>query len=136
MILHLGVMDVPYATAGGTTTSDVAVWLENRYHVMETFFRLHGTEVAADLEKSLSDALDSLLMGAPPGIAPFGAGTSQIEQRFRDFITNKEMDGATGVPTLASLEGVSKRFKRKRGPVRPSFVDTGLYENSFRAWLD
>jgi hypothetical protein len=51
----------------------------------------------------------------------------------------KEMDrlGYPGVPTKASLDGVSHRFKNKRGaPGRPSFSDTGLYEDSFVAWID
>ena len=78
-----------------------------------------------------------MLMGAPPRTDPFAAGTSAVEQQFKSFIGAKGLDGDPGVPTLASLRGVSHRFKNRRGaPGRPSFVDTGLYLNSFKAWVD
>jgi hypothetical protein len=39
---------------------------------------------------------------------------------------------------LAALHGVSHRFKHPyaRRARRPSFIDTGLYQNSFAAWVD
>lgn len=151
LTLHLGVNDIPYVQPspkdgnkghnrppGTQTTGDVAEWLERKYHVMEIFFELHQDEVIAALEDSVGGAFESLLMGAPPSLDAFGSGSSKIEEAFRQFLDTKEMDslGYPGVPTKASLKGVNHRLKLKRGVVRPSFIDTGLYEASFHAWLD
>lgn len=149
--LHLGVIDLPYVaappagrrrkkTVGGTvTTGDVAGFLEAKYHVMEVFAELHAEDtIAPALESSLAGALESILMGAPLSIDPYGSATSAIEDRFRQFIDQKEMDalGYPGVPTRASIIGIRRRFKNRLDPGRPSFQDTGLMESSFRAWVD
>lgn len=140
-VLHLGVIDVPYTgRTRSVTTGDVAGWLEDRYHVMEVFYHQHDAFVARSLEKSLAGTMESLLMGAPATIDPFGAGTSAIEDRFKRFLSQREMErlGVPGVPTGAALRGVSHRTKsgytrgRKR---RPSFIDTGQYQADFKAWV-
>lgn len=156
MKLHLGVVDVPYVAleppgaykkrikagkhpgAGHKTTGDVADILEAKYHVMEIFWQLHEEENVRDLTVGMRDALETLMVGGPLHLDPFAEAESLIEGRFRRFLTDKEMDrlGYPGVPTKASLKGVSHRFKRKRGPARPSFVDTGLYEAAFKAWSE
>ena len=170
MILHLGVIDVPYSTAvpqsarrvaartkrgggatkpqkfsaspaGGKTTGDVAEILEAKYHVMESFAFLHEKDIAGALEETISDAFDNVLLGAPiqPGGNALAAATGDIETMFHKFISNREMDGVQpGVPTKAAQRGVSHRFKNpnaKRAP-RPSFRDRGLYDSSFKTWLD
>jgi hypothetical protein len=66
---------------------------------------------------------------------------AEIEERFKDFLSLQEMDklGVPGVPTEAAKKGKSSRFKRRRskgGAPRPSFIDTGLYQSSFKAWVD
>lgn len=138
-VLHLGVTDIPYST--GQTTGDVAEILEHKYDVMGNFVGLHEPQIAADLENSLEAEMENLLLGAPRSSDPFAGAASKIEHRFRQFLSLKEMDalGVPGVPTAASLAGYSKRFKQKqkksRGP-RPSFIDTGLYQRSFKAWVD
>lgn len=154
MILHLGVIDIPYAQApkrhqrkagtGGTqTTGDVAGWLENRYHVMEIFAEAKGDKIAAALEDSLSGALESALMGAANmnSYDPTGKAMTDIEDAFKVFLSSQEIEklGYPGVPTQAALDGVNHRLKRpyaKSNPRRPSFIDTGLYESSFKAWID
>jgi len=151
-VLHLGVIDQPYSfapepnrrrrkkvKAGTQSTGDVAGWLEARYHVMEIFYELHAEDVFAPaIANSLNGALESILMGAPITIDAYGAAAAVIEERFRQFIDQKEMDalGYPGVPTAASIRGVRRRFKRRLDPGRPSFQDTGLYEASFKAWVD
>ena len=133
MILHFGVIDIPYiqgekrlptqkqlkkwrrtskGTSQGTWTGDVAEFLEAKYHVMEVFYEVHQDEIALDLEDGLAGTLESLVMGAPPSADPFGAAASAIKARFSKFLESKEMDtlGYPGVPTKASLEGVSHRF--------------------------
>lgn len=151
-VLHLGVVDSPYneapppgkrrrkkLAAGHVTTGDVAGFLENRYHVMEVFATLHSEDtIAPALENSLAGALESVLMGAPLTLDPFGGAMSVIEDRFRQFIDSKEMDrlGYPGVPTKASIKGIRRRFKNRLDPGRPSFQDTSLYESSVRAWVE
>ena len=152
MTLHLGVVDIPYSeppspvkrgrkpkrVAAQISTGDVAGFLEAEYHVMEVFFEANAEKIVGYLEHSLAGTLEGILMGAPLGQDAFGTATSDIEERFRDFLSNKEMEalGYPGVPTQAALQGISHRFKNKRGPKpRPSFIDTGLYQASFKAWI-
>lgn len=161
-VLHLGVVDVPYdhreplttgqifemlkrgkrvtrsAVRGSPTTGDVAEILEAKYHVMEIFFELHQKDILDAIGQSLVDRIDQLGMGAPIDADAFGDATAEIYKLFQRFIDSKEMDalGIPGVPTKASLKGVSHRFKRKKGPPRPSFQDTGTYETDFASWVD
>jgi hypothetical protein len=137
--LNLGVVDVPYSNAKGVTTGDVAGFLENRYHVMEIFYEINQEKIAASLADSVAGALESVLMGGPAdSAAAFAAGTSVIEAAFKDFLSLDVMAslGYPGVPTAAALAGVSPRFKNGKGPPRPSFISSGLYEASFRAWIE
>lgn len=156
MILHLGVVDVPYVAretaaqrrarvkkaapkpAGAVSTGDVAEFLENKYHVMEVFFELHGDDIANDMAQSVAHAAEAIFNGAPVSLDPLGEATSEIDRRFRDFLSNREMDslGYPGVPTKAAIKGVNHRLKARRGVERPSFIDTGLYQASFKSWVD
>lgn len=140
MILHLGVIDIPYATyvrpdqrrvavrrkkggpariinaapRGGETTGDVAEILEDKYHIMEFFFEDIGSDlIAAALEHSMSGAIENLVAGASVGnFDPTDQAMSEIKGAFDAFITQQEMDGQQpGVPTKASLRGVNHRFK-------------------------
>lgn len=138
--LHLGVLDVPYADEGGTTTGDVAEWLESKYHVMGVFYANSAQGIADDMAEGMAGTLESLLMGRPvhPD-AVFDAATTRIKTRFSNFLLSGAIEGlgVEGVPTKASLERRSSRFKKGRAPAaRPSFIDTGLYESSFMAWVD
>jgi hypothetical protein len=154
-VLHLGVDDIPYVnapspgqnkvTAGTVTTGDVAGWLEDKYHVMEIFALEHEADIAADLEHGLAGALESLLMGAPPSLDAFGAGTSRVEERMKEFISNGEMDalGYPGVPTQAAIDRAAGNKRsarmtraRKSNAKAVSFYDTGLYQSSMKAWVD
>jgi hypothetical protein len=136
-VIHLGVTDVTYAT-GAKTTGDVAEILEDKYHIMQVFYEQHKEDVAEDLEQSLSGAMESMMAGAPPSNRPFGSAEAAIEERFKRFLSEAEMDalGYPGVPTAAALAGVSHRFKTKKGSPRPSFIDTGLFQSSFVVWID
>lgn len=157
--LHLGVIDIPYSAQfapaptvrkggkprkvgpghnRGTTTGDVAEILEDRYHVMEIFFEVHQADIAKALEGSIEGALQNALMGAPAAQDPLAGAHSQIEALFKQFLSNKGLDalGYPGVPTAAALAGVNHRLKLRRGPSRPSFIDTGTFQASFKSWAD
>jgi hypothetical protein len=148
-VLHLGVLDVPYST-GGTSTGDVAGYLENKYHVMEHFAELHQDEIGTALLGGLESALQSLERGVPVGGIGVHWLVQKIETAFRQMLTNAELEGLgyPGIPTQASLDRrsgkrASVRFKyrgkRRRSPkslTGPSFIDSGLYQKSFRAWME
>ncbi|HEY0181254.1 MAG TPA: hypothetical protein VGC09_00465 [Rhodopila sp.] len=138
-VLHLGEIAQPYAMQGGIGTVDVARILEAKYHIMQSFYRMHEVNVAKYVENSLAGTLENLMMGAPVRGSPYAGAESAIETRFREFLMLNEIEGAgiPGVPTMAAMKGISHRFKGKRsGSPRPSFIDTGLFETSFRAWFD
>lgn len=139
MILHFGVIDLPYSYGTkGQTTGDVAEILEDKYGIMQAYYDAYEQEVVDAITKGFSDSLESLLSGAPARSDPFAGAMAKVEAGFKQALSNREFDGLTGVPTQAALDGVSHRRKHpyaKRAS-RPSFIDTGLYQSSFKAWID
>lgn len=124
-----------HTESGAQTTGDVAGWLENKYHVMEIFYELHEEEIVEIIGRWYLTQHEAAMMGGSPNMQGF---IDEIAVLFHQFIDTKEMDGTAtpGVPTKASLKGIDHRRKNNRGvPGRPSFRDTGNYEDSFRAWL-
>ena len=147
LTLHLGVIEMPYASPGGKTTGDVAELLEQKYHVMETFAEDIGLDVIQKaIEQSAKNAVESLILGGSrsgsnsANMSLTLEAEGEIEAAFKLWLSQQEMDYTQpGVPTQASLKGVSHRLKRanaKTNTARPSFIDTGLYQSSMKAWLD
>jgi hypothetical protein len=160
MVLHLGVIDVPYVqalvgkiakakkgkankpvktVAGTQTTGDVAQWLENKYCVMEGFAQLHSEDISQAISNSVAGAIETVMMGGPASIDAFGSATSEIETLFKfTYLDNEEITqtGADGVPTQAAKDGINPRLKSGKGDPRPSFIATGQYQNSFKAWVE
>lgn len=155
LVLHLGVIVQPYRSASirrrkrgkpsasvrATDTGQVAQWLEDKYGIMQTFFNVYGERIGDKLADGMGAHLESLLMGAPSYIDPFGGACSQIDIWFRHFIASKEVEnvGIKGTPTKAAIMGVNHRLAhpyRKSNPRRPSFLDTGLYMGNFKSWMD
>lgn len=147
LTLHLGVLVQPYRAmqvaqgrrVSALTTADVARFLEARYDLMATFYRVRNKDVIGAIENSIHGSLESLLMGQR--VDPWGNAMQSIQSAFKDFINSKQAEtvGIPGTPTKAALRGVNHRYKHpymKRNPRRPSFRDTGLYVGSFRAWVD
>jgi len=142
LTLHLGVLVQPYrsrtAKAGALTTADVAEFLESKYDLMGTFYRVHQDVVMGAVARSMEGALESLLMGRR--VDTWGSATQVIQSEFRRFISSRQAEsvGIPNTPTYAALMGFSHRRKHPyaRGPRRPSFRDTGLYMASFRSWVD
>jgi hypothetical protein len=165
VILHLGVVDVPYAhyehkekvpqakkgkankpikpksDAATKTTGDVAEILEAKYGIMDNFMFAHQPDVASALEDSIAGALESLIMGAPVGPNPFASAETEITSMFKNFLATSAIEhmGVEGVPTQAALDGVNHRLKHpyaKGNPRRPSFIDTGMYQSHFTCWVE
>ena len=171
VVLHLGVVDVPYAhlvpqttkrvshrvargngkdkapttkvngPSGSETTGDVAEILEDQYTVMECFWTKHGDEIKALMEDDMVASLQAMMDGNPVGDVPFAEAMSRAERLFADFLNTSEMLEVlgSGPGTGAARRGVNHRFKHpyaKGNPSRPPFIDTGLYQASFRAWVE
>jgi hypothetical protein len=150
--LHLGVVEIPYAAEGGTSTGDVAEILEERYSVMGNFADLHHDEIQELVEIAFSEAIENVLAGQPAQIAkPMNQAADDIKNLFTTYLNDEEIAGTgqEGVPTQAAKDGVRSSLKNKkeikkikdyksrvRGVRRPSFIDTGLYRNAFIAWAD
>lgn len=152
MILHLGVIDVPEPEGG--TTHGVATALEQKYGLFSEFAKYDMTKISDHLADSMAGALETMMQGGHVK-DPFAAATSQIDQEFKDFLSLQIVEtlGIPGVPTQAALDGVSTRFKNrvtaksyvkgKRAPTvkvqgarRPSFIDSGVMQASFKSWVD
>jgi hypothetical protein len=137
--LLLGVLDVAYTDkAGVTTTGDVAEYLEADYHVMRTFLELHEGEIGDQLANMMAGAIESLAQGKP-GPPSVTGPMSRIEESFRDYIDRGEWEMTSGQRIAAAEAGVSHRKKKpysSKNKARRAFVDTGLYQQAFRAWLE
>lgn len=137
MRLILGVVDVAYTgDGGGATTGEVAQLLEDEYHVMRIFAEEYNYRIGGALADAIADQIQDIANGAPVAPDPFKDGLEGIEHMFRNFLATSEIERINPeTPTQAAIEGRSKRRKGGKGPRRPSFIDTGLYQASFRAWL-
>jgi len=135
MKLHIGVIDVPEPE--GNTTGNVATILEEKYGLFSKFADSQIDKIAENLSEGITGALESLMQGYVQ-TNPFASATSQIDQDFRHFLDIEEMAklGVPGVPTKAALMGKSIRFKRKAGPRRPSFIDSGVLQTSLKSWVE
>ena len=115
-VLHLGVIEVPYAhEKESTTTGDVAEFLEAKYHPMEIFSELHADAIQNLIETGYVTALESMISGAPMQDLEdvLNKGTTEVDKLFKDFIDRGEMEhlGYPGIPTQASIDRKSSRFK-------------------------
>jgi len=152
MILHLGVIDVP--EPGGNTTHGVATILEEKYGLFSVFAQVYEKKIVDSLTESMAGSLETLLQGGNVK-NPYQDATSEIEAYFKNFLSSQEAEkqGIPGTPTQAALEGRSIRFKgkfnatnyvagkragftRKVGVRRPSFIDSGVMQASFKSWVD
>lgn len=159
MKIHLGVHDISYAAqfhsrtgkakramsraqaayGKNATTGDVAEIIEAKYHLMETFVGMIKPEIDSMAAQSIGGTISNILAGQKGPILPTSQATSDIETKFKQMLSARAFDGKIkGVPTRASLDGVSHRFKKPyaKRPSRPSFVDTGAYQSSFTVWVE
>lgn len=144
MKLSLGVLDVAYSDAnasGATTTGEVAEILEDKYHVMEVFYELYKQKIANSLAESVAGAIENLVAGRPRNQTPAMDAEQEIERLFRTYLDADEWSGIVPMTQqiTAAQMGVNHRKKRpysSENAARPSFVDTGLYQASFRAMFE
>jgi hypothetical protein len=129
------------ALPGTMSTGDIAEVLEKRYHIFETFVKLNGDLIKEAVGEALRGRLENALMGAPdpdPGKLIPDMWLSRIEERFKEFLDRRELDGqVAGVPTQAAQKGVNMRLAhpyRKGNSPRPSFISSGQYQANARVW--
>lgn len=155
--LVLGVENVAYTdkdAKGATTTGEVALILEKKYHVMETFFEIKKAKIGKILADGMAAQLATLMAGGPASKSVAPGAMQKIETSFRQFLDAGEMSQAvaslsmserdyfmTSVGTFdgAASRGVSHRKKKpnsRKNKARPAFIDTGLYQSSFRAKIE
>lgn len=116
--INLGVDVVTYPGEDGKTTADVGEELENDYGIVEFYVEHHWDDIAKNVGLVIADKFYETDDKTPVAMA-------NIEQDFVTMLDMQEMDGRIGIPTAQSLiDG------------RPSFIDTGLYSDSFRSWVD
>jgi hypothetical protein len=124
----------------GKTTREVAEELEAKYKIVETFWEMEEDNLVEILEDAFADDVENVMeMSTRMKRGISSKETDKIEAKFRQNLSSRRYDGIiSGVPTLAAQRGVSHLRQHpyaKRGP-RPSFIDTGMYQRSFRAWVE
>lgn len=137
--LVFGEIKVPYDNKAGTAdTVEVAKILEAKYGLFTAFYTRHENDIKQLLIDSLSGALENLHVGGVAPANPFDASMQKLQGMFQKFLYTSEVEqmGINGVPTQAALDGVSPRFKGKKGPRRPSFIASGTMELAFRSWME
>ena len=126
----------------GQTTTSVAADLEARYEVVETFYEQPNIQdyIVDLLDNALYDITEIIMQTDHPPIVPIPIkDIDKIEGRFQRALARKELEGKIlGTPTGTAQKGVSHLYTKPYAPraPRPSFIDTGMYQKSFRAWVE
>ena len=134
--LHLGVNDVP--EWNGVPLFEVAKILQEEYGLFQAFFDDQGQAIADAYADSLNHSLNRMMEGKRV-VNVFSEGNSKTQGLFYEFINSSRIEGMgiPGVPTQAALKGINHRKKKPTtGTRRPSFLDTGILRNNFRAWME
>ena len=150
MKIQLGVVEQKYTT-GTASTSEVANFLETKYGILGAMVQKKAPDIQRALEGSFVKGFEEVAAGLPQRNV-YAGGLSQIQAMMKQWLSTQEVErvGLPGVPTKAALDGVSHRFKSglkgvtmaqkrkgvRKGQRRPSFIDTGLMQASYRAWID
>ena len=138
--LYLGFEDRPYSirhvTPGrrkyirgskygqGTSSAQVAESLEERYGILESFVE-EETTIQDIIEDVFGERIEQVLAGLEYDKNDMAKRTPDIEKAFRTMLGMEMLHTRGTVPTAAATrEG------------RKSFIRTGLYQSSFRAWVE
>jgi len=119
----------------GTNSAEVAKELEEKYALVDTFYLSVADELSDALEEVFGEAIETTMMSKPPKKIPTDQITKKIEEEFRTYLDHEEH----GIKTTAAQRGVSHLLPQpysRKNPPRQSFIDTGLYRASFRAWIE
>jgi hypothetical protein len=124
----------------GKTTAEVAAELETKYGIVEKFYELEEDNIIEMVEEAFGEDIEEVMMMEQPSKTGISVKeTDKIEASFRAMLQREELHSRGNVPTLAALRGVSHLKRQpyaKSNPRRPSFIDTGMYQRSFAAWVE
>ena len=156
MKLNLGVIDVPEPEGG--TSYTVGVELEKQYGVFSMFANTYEKFIVETVAEDAADGLEALMRGESVSVnTVFATSGEEITNKMHEFITTQEVErvapsyGEYGIPTQAALEGktlrtaagktISKvrkgqKVKKVYGQRRPSFIYSGIFEKSMKAWIE
>lgn len=134
MKLLLGVTEISYAEEG-ITTGDVATLLEEKYSVMEKFVDLHKDDIIHAMENSIAGAIENTLAGRESKADVFLGAYGKIEHQFHNYIDFQE-HGIHLKKMDAPKAGPRKKRQYKKVDKTLAFVETGLYRQTFKAWVE
>ena len=141
LVIKFGVWDMPYSDKEDNTVFTAAKALQKKYKIFYHF---------KEMEKQLiSDEVGLAVLDLYSGKAQ-DVYLPEVAAKFRDYIDERKFDGLPGVPTKAAKRGINHRKKNVRGkwkkhafgkafirnPERPSFLDTGLFQNAVDAVVE
>jgi hypothetical protein len=129
------------------TAEDIANILETDYSIVDVFNQIYGDEI----EDTVSGVYENVVVkifseegkfiqkrkfASEEMVKFMQPKTKEIEKMFKSFLDMEEMNGqgprGEDIPTDAAKTGKGRRSKRPG----PSFIDTGVYRASFKAWVD
>ena len=134
--VELGVDDVAYSDEdGGVTTYQVAKILEQKYQVMEVFYKAYHKKIAEEVQRKYAMMLKRYLKDGKTWGEQTELPMDDTRALFSDYLDRDEWQQITGRTIMAAAgKSIRKKNKSYTGP-RPAFIDTGLYRRSFRAFL-
>ena len=140
MKMYLGVVDVGYTDDNGaTTTGDVAGYLEDRYHVMRTFLEVKEGEIHNIITDQVAGAIESIAQGKRVPKLDLQPAGEKIQDMFRGWLDSGEMNREilpqSQQVSSDTLKTSSRKKVIKTEKQRQAFIDTGLYQASFRVWF-
>ena len=114
--LHLGVVQVPEWGNSQWDSYDVAKHLEESYGLYSGFVEYEGQKIADLLADSVAGSMETLLQG---GVVkdPFKAGTEQITEDFREFISSQKAE-----QELAAMTEALREAREKSEAERPIYA--------------
>ncbi len=115
---------------------------------MRVFLEQNETKIGDWLVDAMKGELENMMAGKPLASVNVDLGTKlgkrsisgvsingKIEERFRDYLALGEWQQTSGQRIAAAERGRTLRRKSKKGPKRVAFIDTGLFQAAFRAWV-
>lgn len=141
MEIVLGVVDASYEGEEGKTTGEVAQILEDKYHPMFIFYLENEGKIGEMIANSMARQIERKAAGHGVEAKPFFAAEEKIAEAFRDFLDADIISGILPMTQqiTAAQMGVSHRKKHpysSKNKARPALIDTGLYQQSFKAWVE
>jgi hypothetical protein len=151
--IALGVLDIDHPNSPDGNF-EVAKDLEETYRLFSTFAEWNLKTISTEIVNAIDSNFENIVNTGQINTGIFKQATDYIEGDFRGFLDSSIIEGMgiSGVPTQAALVGVRTKFKKgsakdwvkgKRpefygifGTRRPSFIDSGVIRESFRAWVE